>query len=447
MIEVQEQQNQLTPYIDQFERFEQDSELSPAHFLPIRKAAIARFAELGFPTNRDEDWRFTNVAPIANMVTSPASQRTAEVSPSDVSPFLYPELDGPLLVFVNGRYCASLSHTQSMPDGVRVLNLAEAISAGDPVIEEHLARHACYQDRAFAALNTALFEDGVVVHVSKGATPDKTIQVLFITSPESVATVAYPRVLVVADESSQVSIVESYASVGPGDYFVNSVTEVVAGANATVDICRVEHEGDNGFHIGSLHLHQYRSSRVQYHLMSLGGRLISHDVYALLDGEGIDCSLNGFYVVEGKQQVDNHLWVDHAKPHCDSREFFKGVLADQGRGVFCGRIIVREGAQKTDAKQTNQSLLLSDRAQIESNPQLEIFADDVKCTHGATIGQISEESMFYLQSRGLSKAAARNMLVYAFAAEVMATLKILPVKTKLEAELFSRLPRLETTSA
>jgi Fe-S cluster assembly protein SufD len=269
---------------------------------------------------------------------------------------------------------------------------------------------------------------------------------LYVTTAGEKPVAIHPRTLVVADESSEVRVVESFAGIGTGAYFVNPVTEVFIGSNATVDFGRVEHEGAGGMHVGTIQFCQERDSNVLCHIVTLDGRLVRHDVNALLDGEGCDCSLNGFYVVEGSRHVDNHLWVDHAKPHCDSREFFKGVLAEHGRGVFSGKIIVREHAQKTDAKQTNQSLLLSPDAQVESKPQLEIFADDVKCTHGATVGQVSEESMFYLRSRGLDAQAARNMLVYAFAAEALESLRIGPLKARLEAELFARLPKISAES-
>jgi Fe-S cluster assembly protein SufD len=264
---------------------------------------------------------------------------------------------------------------------------------------------------------------------------------LFVATGGDRATATHPRNLIVIESNAQASVVESYVALADGAYFTNPVTEIVAGDNAIVRHYKVERESAQAYHIAAQQLQQLRTSSVSSHNVSIGGAIVRNDVNTRLDGEGAHCTLYGLSTIHGAQHVDNHLIVDHAQPHCDSREFYKGVYDDRSRGVFSGRIIVREGAQKTDAKQTNQTLLLSRDAQVDSKPQLEIFADDVKCTHGATIGQVSEDAVFYLRSRGVSADAARNLLVYAFAREIVATIRLDSLRATLDALLFHRLPQ------
>ena len=284
-------------------------------------------------------------------------------------------------------------------------------------------------------------EDGAFVYVPKGKVVVEPIHLLFLTTASERALVTHPRNLIVAEPSSQVTVVETYAGLGDGVYFTNAVTEIIARENSVIDHYKIVREGGAAFHMATLQLHQERSSTVDAHTVCLGGILVRNDINTVLDGEGCECTLNGLYLVIGKEHVDNHLVVDHASPHCNSREFFKGILDGHGRGVFSGRIIVRKDAQKTDAKQTNRSLLLSQDARVESKPQLEILANDVKCTHGATIGQVSEEALFYLRSRGLSKEAARSLLVFAFAGECLDRVRIKPLRAQLETLLLARLPQ------
>ncbi len=412
-----------------------------AWLLPIRKAAMARFGELGFPTTRHEEWRYTNVAPIASTPFKLAGRDTMHVSPERIKPFIFGGEQGHLLAFVNGRFAAKLSAIGALPDGVAVCALAEVLDRSGHLVERHLARLASFEEHAFTALNTAMMEDGAFVHIPKGVVVEEPIHLLFISAAPESAIVSHPRNLIVFGDSSQATIVETYAALDPGVYFNNAVTELVVGENAVVDHYKIVREADQAFHIGTLQLHQSRSSTVSSHAISLGGRLVRNDINAVLDGEGCECTLNGLYMVDGMRQVDNHLVVDHAKPHCDSREFFKGILDGKSRGTFSGRIIVRKDAQKTDAKQTNKSLLLSETAQVDSKPQLEILADDVKCTHGATIGQVSAEAIFYLRSRGISEAAARSMLVFAFAYESIEHVRVEALRAQLRKLLLESLPQ------
>ncbi|MCH7883758.1 MAG: Fe-S cluster assembly protein SufD [Planctomycetes bacterium] len=438
MIEVQKDSN---PYLAQFERVEKEArEHGPSWLAPVRKAAISRFIEMGFPTVRDEEWRFTNVAPIVNTLFAPAGAARAEVDRKATAPFRFDPAAAELVV-VNGRYAPELSTSGSLPRGVTVGSLATALRERADLLQPHLSRYADYHQHAFTALNTAMIEDGLFVHVPRGTVVEGAIHLLFVSTGGDQPIVTHPRTLILADANSQVTVVESYVSVHDTQYFTNAVTELVAGDNAVVDHVKVERESEQAFHIATFHLQMHRSSNVSSHTVSLGGALVRNDICAMLDGEGCTCTLNGLYMIGGTQLVDNHLRIEHIKPHCDSREFFKGILTGSAKGIFSGRIVVHKDAQKTDAKQTNMSLLLSEEARVESRPQLEILANDVKCTHGATVGQISDEAIFYLRSRGIDKSAARSLLVFTFANESLERIRIQPLRTKLKQLLLERLPQ------
>lgn len=426
-------------YVADFARFERaGAEGAQAWLLPIRKAALARFAELGFPTTRDEEWRYTNVAPIAKARFLLADQDGAQVASRDIRPFTLGEAGGSQLVFVNGRHAPRLSSVRPLPSGVKVVSLAAALESDRRLVEPHLARRASDQDHAFAALNAAFMQDGAFIHVPKGSIVEEPIHLLFVSTAGGQPRVSHPYNLIIADVDSQATVIESYVGPDSGVYFTNGVTEIVAGENAVIDHYKVQREGEQAFHVGRLQLRQLRSSNVRSHTISLGGVLVRNDIHAVLGAEGCDCTLNGLYMLRGEQHVDNHLLVEHAKPHCNSREFFKGVLDGRSRGVFSGRIIVHPDAQKTDAKQTNMNLLLSEDALVDTKPQLEIFADDVKCTHGATIGQVDDDAIFYLRSRGISKPAARNLLICAFAGESLARVRCEPLRTRLASVVSER---------
>ena len=414
-----------------------------AWFLPTRQAAMSRFGELGFPTTRHEEWQHTSVAPIARTAFQHAAGVDAAVSPADVQRLALPGGTSARLVFVNGWYAPRLSDLGDLPAGVRVGSLDETAGRDPALLEPHLARHAAFDDHAFVALNTALMQDGGLVYVPRHTVVERPVELLFIATPGAEPRAIHPRNLVLVDADSQVTLVETHATVTPGDgaaYFNNPVTEIVAGDNSVVDHYKVVREAAAAFHVGTLQVHQFRSSNVSAHVVSAGGTLVRNDINALLDDEGGECNLYGLYLIGGEQHVDNHLRVEHARPHCDSREFFKGVLDGRARGAFTGRIVVHPDAQKTDAKQSNMSLLLSPHAQVDSKPQLEIFADDVKCTHGATIGQIDDEAIFYLRARGIGEAAARSLLIQAFAREALAGVRIEPLRRRLEELVLARLP-------
>jgi Fe-S cluster assembly protein SufD len=404
----------------------------------LRDRAASRFVAQGFPTVRDEEWRFTSVAPIASaeFALTAASRTDADV----LAQTLY--ADAPFrAVFVNGRYVPELSRTSGLPAGVRFGSLAAAISDHADVVGRYLGQLADPSDRPFAALNTAFVQDGAYLYVPDGLAIEQPLQILFVSTGDAGPAMSHPRTLIVAGDRAEVRIVETYASGSDQKHFSNAVTELVAGEGSVIDHYKVGEESDATFHIASMHIHATRNSNVTTHALTLGGRLVRNDILAVLDGEGAECTLNGLYFADGERHVDTHTTIDHAKPHCPSHEVYKGILAGRARAVFNGKIIVRQDAQKTDAKQTNRALLLSDNATINTKPQLEIFADDVKCTHGAAIGQLDEDALFYLRARGLTFLEARDLLIHAFAGEILERIRIEPLKQALERELYAQLAR------
>ncbi|OFW20520.1 MAG: Fe-S cluster assembly protein SufD [Acidobacteria bacterium RIFCSPLOWO2_12_FULL_66_21] len=412
---------------------------APRWLQDLRDRAASRFGALGFPTVRDEDWRFTNISPIVAGEFRPAGP--APAAAGDLASIPHAGV-GHRIVLVNGRFAPELSRLGSLPRGVRVASLASAVTEQADVVQRYFGQLADFGSRSFAALNSALASDGAFVHIADGLILEEALQIIFVAAPSGDARpMTSARVLVVAGERVQARIVETYA--GPADmaYFTNAVTEIFAGENAVVDHYKVQQEGARGFHVASMHVHAARAASFTSHSFSLGARIARNDAIVLLDGEGAECTLNGLYLADGERLVDNHTMIDHARPHCPSHEIYKGILGGSARAVFNGKIVVRPDAQKTDAKQTNRALLLSDNASINTKPQLEIFADDVKCTHGAAIGQLDDDAIFYLRSRGLPYFEARDMLIRAFAGDILDRVKIPELRAGLEQELYSQLAK------
>lgn len=425
--------------VSEYERFERSLSSQPESIAQLRRAGLDTFDEIGFPTTRQEEWRKTNVAAIKRTSFRRAGGELAGLTPEKIAPFLIPECVD--LVFVNGRYSSNLSRLTKLPDGVFVGSLAEALAEHGNLVTAHLGRHADSK-HPFVALNTAFIEDGLFVYVPRGKVVETTIHALFIATAENArATVSYPRNLIVADESSQLTVVESYAGFGEDRYFTCPVTEIVGKANSVIDHYRLGQESLGAFHVATQKVYLERDTNFFTHSINHGGALVRNDIQAMLDGEGIHCTLNGLYLARGKQHVDHQMRVDHARPNCHSYELFKGILEDRARAVFNGRIFVHQDAQKTDAKQSNRNLLLSKDALVHSNPQLEIFADDVRCTHGSTTGHLDDEAVFYLRSRGIGEEAARSLLTYSFAGEVLDEIRLDAVRKDLEEFLFTRLPK------
>ncbi len=427
----------LEPFLRQFERF--DSALQPSWLSPLRRAGIARFAELGLPTLQDEDWRFTNLAPLAKLPLQPAAEAPEAAARAALENDIFGHLPGARLVFVNGQYSASLSSVRGLPAGVRVSNLRAALVADSELIKKQFARQALTADNAFAALNQAFFTDGGFVHVPAGVSVAEPIQLVFIATAGQNGETIQPRNLILAGAGSRATVIESYLSADNTAYFTNAVTEIAAGDNAALEHVKFQDEAAAAFHLATIAGELGRASNVSVHSFALGAKLSRNNIRTKLAGEGLECILNGLYLTRDEQLADHHMIVEHAQPHCASHEYFNGILDDKSRGVFHGRILVREIAQKTDAKQTNKNLLLSDDATADTKPQLEIYADDVKCTHGATIGQLNEESIFYLRARGIGADNARRMLIHAFAGEIIARVQHDAVRAELDKLVWDRL--------
>jgi len=415
----------------------------------LRREAIERFAAFGFPGTKNEQWRFTNLAPIERTRFRSSSAPRPVMDVFDLAGLPFADLGIPhRLVFVNGRISRDLSTLGELPRGVRVLSLEDALKDGAlgsqaaaSLLDQHLGRYASFEkpEQALVALNTAFIEDGAFIHVPAGTVLDAPVHLLFVSTGEGEPLASHPRNLIVIDSEAQARVVEGYVTVGGGAHFTNPVTELVAGEAAVVEHYKIVHESGAAFHLGTLQAEQKRASSLVTHCVTLGGSLVRNDVTVVMDGEGAECTLNGLYVTAGTQHVDNHTVLDHARAHCSSREYYKGVLDGKSSAVFNGGIVVRAGAQKTDAIQSNKNLLLSEEAIINTKPQLEIWADDVRCTHGATIGQLDAEAVFYLQTRGIDRQEARRLLTYAFANDVIGRMSLENLRGRLAASLFERL--------
>ncbi|MGZ4877907.1 MAG: Fe-S cluster assembly protein SufD [Candidatus Angelobacter sp.] len=428
-------------YLEIFDQFSNRAAAQPRWLQSLRQDAFARFSETGFPTTHDEDWRFTNVAAVANTAFELAGPETVgreQLETFGASQFACH------LVFVNGLFSKEFSTIAPFAKGVKVGSLAAHLKNDPAGLEPHLGRYLNTQRDPFAALNTAFIDDGAFVYVPRGVVVEAPIYVLYVTVPGTTPTMNQPRNLIVAEENSQVTVVEDYVSLGEGITFSNAATELVAGDNANVSHYMVVREGDQAYNFSTLRIQQGRDANVATHSLLLSGALVRNNVHPVLAGEGSHCLINGLFMANGRQHMDNYMLVEHASPHCDSRQFYNGILNGQSHGVFHGRIIVHKDAQKTDAKQTNRNLLLSDDAQIDTKPQLEIYADDVKCTHGATIGQFDDNALFYLRSRGLAEAAARHVLLLAFANECLDRMNSPQIREHLEKLVVAGMPEAAT---
>ena len=409
----------------------------PAWLADLRRAGMARFNEVGFPTTKHEEWRFTNVAPIARTefrLAGPEDDRGADDA---VAQYTFGTDAAAELVFVNGHYRPELSNRGKLPKGVTLLSLAEAIGSHEEVVRAHLGRHADVAANPFVALNTGFVRDGVFLHVRKSVAVEGPIHLLFVSTGAddgAAPIVSHPRVLVVAEANSELTFVKSFVGT-PGPHWCNPVTEVYAAPDARVNHYKLQHDTGDAFHVGTLQVKLERSAQFVSHSATIGGRLTRNDHNVCMAGEAAAATLNGLVILGGSDHCDNHTLLDHAAPNCPSHELFKHVLDGKSMAVFKGKILVRNPAQKTDSKQTSKALLLNDGATIESMPSLEIYADDVKCTHGSTTGPVDEEQVFYLQSRGVSRDAARHLLTYAFAADVTRRIKVARVRERLESFL------------
>ena len=441
----------IDTYRDDFDR----QAIGPDWLQALRKQGMARFETLGFPTTKNEDWHFTSVAPIAersfqlpteDVAGDEADRRgasrrkgdttnSAGIAVSHLERFKFGESDWHTLTFVNGVLSENLSSFVGLGEGVRVTSLARVIKSGAEVVQRNLGRIANFDQHTFTALNTAFIKDGAFIELQPDTVVERPIHLLFVSDGD---TVSHPRNLIVAGRHSQAVIIESYVSIRDAEYFTNAVTEIALGEGAHIDHYKIQRESETAFHVGTVQAREARDSNLHSFSFATGGSLARTNIYTALDGDGSTCTLNGLYLTDGTQHIDNQTSIEHIAPNCPSHEVYKGVLDGRSHGVFNGKVYVHPEAQKTDGKQSNNNLLLSPSARVDTKPQLEIFADDVKCTHGATVGRLDEVAMFYLNSRGIGPETARTLLTYAFAADVLETIELEPLRKELEKMVLAR---------
>jgi len=403
-----------------------------------RRSALDRFAVCGFPTTRDEDWKYTNVAFLGEQEFSPSLPQECDVTAAQLAGWIFADLPSHLLVFVDGYFAPQLSKIDAVDSGIVLTNTAKLISENPELLSQSLQREI---GGAFASLNTAFMTDGLCLYLPSGSLVENVIHALYIaTSPNRVY---HHRNFIIAEDHTRAAVVEHYVGINDAAYFSNTVTSIDVGNGAVVDHYKLQQEGVSAAHIANIFAAQNQDSQFSSHSLEFGGRLSRNDISTKFQGCGGECQLNGLYVVGGRQHVDHHTTVDHAKPRCTSREYYRGVLSGAARGVFNGKIVVRQDAQKTDAQQANHNLLLSKDAEIDTKPELQIYADDVKCAHGATIGQLDDDMMFYLRSRGISSDIAYGLLTYAFAHDIVDRLKLEPLRKRVEEILTAQLPQSE----
>ena len=405
---------------------------SSGYVADLRRKGLAALCNTGVPTSRDEDWRFTNIQPLLN--TQLSYQADSDIA--DIDTYLFSKLDGSRIVFLNGKFSADLSDFSRLPSGIKISPISEAS-------EEELSllgSAACTNEKPFVAMNTALFRDGAYIEVAEGVVVEKPIQLLFVSVGGTEPTYTGIRNLITLNEGAKLSIVESYRHAGGGElYFNNSVTEAIVGAKAELTHYKLQAESCEAYHIDGIFTDLKDEAIFKTTSVSLGGTVSRSSIYAALNGPGAHAEANGVYIGHGKQLLDNQLFVDHRVPECTSSQLYRGILTDNARGIFSGMVMVRPDAQKTDARQSNKALLLSDNAQVNSMPKLEIYADDVKCSHGATVGELEKEQLFYLRSRGIPEKEAAKLLTFAFVEEVVDCIDIPQVREELTTMLHDTL--------
>lgn len=405
----------------------------------VRESAMDRFELLGFPTVKDEEWKYTNLAPVAKESFQPAFDQTT-FSKAEADGFSYPETRSTHIVLVNGVFRKDLSELSEL-GSVAATDLLDATADArhSKTVRSYLARNASYHDRGLTALNTAFLHSGVFIFVPRNVELQTPIQITFVADSSDSKSINFPRVLIVAEENSSAKVVENYRGSSDGSYLTNAVVEVVARDGARIEHIRLQRESLQATHVGATSVELGRGSSYNSTAINLGGKLARHDVTVVMDHEGAECWVDGLYVVGADQHSDTHSLIDHKEPYCNSHQLYKGILDGNGRAVFNGKVFVREGAQKTDAMQTNKNLLLSPQARVDTKPQLEIYADDVKCAHGAAVGQIDADELFYLQARGINPELGKSLLTYGFAEEVIAKIGIESIRKELDEAVMNQL--------
>ena len=424
-------------YTSCFELIEKHREgKEPCWLHDIRQSAITRFEQTGFPTPRMEDWRQTNISSLLDDKFHVTASYLKYIDQKDFSPYGFDGMEKCQIVFINGYLSNQLTNKEDLPDAIEIKSIDSLLPEEYPQsLNSGLFEGKRLNTNPFSNLNTAFFRDGVFIHIPDGTIVNSPIHIVYLTLNLEEPVKIYPRTILLIGKNAQVSIVESYVGDSAIPYFTNAVTTIIAGENSTVDHYRIQQETDSAYHLSDTRIELAGNAAFSTHNIMFGGAITRNEITAALNAEGINCTMNGLYMPKGKQHVDNRTLILHEKPHCESHELYKGILRDESKGIFRGRILVQKDAQKTDAKQDSKTLLLSDNAEINAMPQLEIYADDVKCTHGATSGHLEDESIFYLQSRGIPKEAAKGLLTYAFASDVINRIKIETVRQKLDSLL------------
>ncbi len=448
---MQQQTAYVAPYLEAFDAFQgKRASGDPAYVRARRQEAIERFGALGFPTARrgNEAWKYTDVGPLARIPFQLADPHgSAQLKPGQLRNVAFGNAGWPKLVFVDGIYSEDLSNLPGTYNGVTICNLAEAMAYRSEVVEEHLGRLASLDENGFTALNSAFVHDGAFVHVSKDYEVELPLLIINLSSGKQPDSVSHPRALIVAEEGADAMVVEMHLALKGSRYFTNAVTEVVASPGATVHHFRVQRQSNQAYHIATIKAEVGRGSCFDSAAVDLGSALARNNLGVTMVGEEGFAELNGLYLVGNAQHVDNEVIIDHTAPHTKSRELYKGILDGKSRSVFHGSIIVRKGAQKVNASQADKNLLLSEQAEADTKPAFWIYADDVKCGHGAANGQLDESALFYLQARGIDRATARTMLVRAFAREIIQLIDLAPLRTYLDRQVMKAIPQLQSGAA
>ena len=409
-------------------------------FSKHRQSAFNIFQESGFPSTKKENWKYTDVKPIAKNLFSNIANNNVVINDDEIDAILFKEPECIELVFVNGTYSEKYSNIKNLPNELTIKNMANALGNDEDFLKKHLSQYVNDNSSSFTALNTAFIQDGAYINVPSDLILERPISITYVSKDNSNIFATHPRNLIFMGENSKATIIENYIGIDDTNYFTNAVTETSLSQGASLKHYKIQQESSNAFHIGNLNASQNKDSRFESHSISIGGALVRNDINAQLNEEGAEIIMNGLYMTDNAQHIDNHTRVDHFKPYTQSNQNYRGVLNGKSRGVFNGKVVVHPQAQKIEAYQNNANLLLSDDAEIDTKPELEIYADDVKCNHGATIGQLDNDMLFYLRSRAVDEQTARSLLTYAFVDEIINNISFQSIKNKLEHLIIGRLP-------
>ena len=430
--------NAVNYYVNEFQLLQ--TSLTDDYLADNRLDALEKFRNSGFPTRRMENWKYTDIKPITRKDFTIPDKDFEQVNTDFLVKARLRDIECHELVFINGIYSTELSSIKTLPDAVIIQDLANAGISQRQLVSEHITRYADPALHSFAALNTAFMNHGALIYVPVNTALNLPVNIIYLAGFNDKPTAIYPRNLIIMAEDSEATIIENYIGFDGADYFTNTVTEVSLTAGSRLQHCKIQQESLTSYHIGNFHIRQGKNSQLESHSISLGGSLVRNDIHSQLQAEGAAIIMNGLYLAGARQHMDNHTRVDHQKAYTSSRENYRGVLNDQARGVFNGKVVVHKDAQKTDAEQSNANLLLSDDAEVDTKPELEIYANDVKCSHGATVGQLDKDMMFYLRTRALDEVTAKNLLTYAFADEVIRHIGPPALRNYLEQLIINHIP-------